>query len=207
MRRIGITGGIACGKSEVVAQLRKLGAAVTDADEISRALTAEGGEALRDIMRVFGLSYFDGEGRLNRRKLGQTVFVNASSRKKLEDIIHPLVKAQMEAELAAFAAEGRAIAFLDIPLLYEAGMEGMCDAVWVVTAPYSVQLDRLIKRDGLTRREANDRIRSQMPAGQKAALADVVIRNEGSVAALAAQVTRLYNELSRDGQPPGKDAQ
>ena len=197
MRRIGITGGIACGKSEVTRRLRELGAAVTDADAISRVLTAEGGEALGEIRRAFGLSYFDEQDRLNRRKLAQTVFADSSARKTLEDILHPLVRAQIERELAAFEAAGNAVAFLDVPLLYEAGMEALCDSVWVVDAPREAQLRRLAGRDGLTEEEAEVRMLNQMPTREKAERADTVLRNDGSLCALRRQVTEHYQNAVR----------
>jgi dephospho-CoA kinase len=197
MKRIGITGGIACGKSEAVRFLRSAGAAVTDADAISNNLTAQGGAALEAVREVFWPSYFDGLGRLDRRKLGALVFGDAEARKRLEAILHPMVRRAMESELAAFEAQGYAAAFLDIPLLYESGMQGMCDAVWVITAPPDQQLQRLMRRDGLSREEALARIASQMPTEEKAALADEVIDNSGSPAQLEERVLALYRRQTR----------
>ncbi len=195
MKRIGITGGIACGKSTAVAYLRSAGAAVTDADAISRNLTAEGGAALEAVRDAFGPSYFDDLGRLDRRRLGALVFGDAAARKRLEAILHPMVREEMERRLSAFEAQGYAVAFLDIPLLYESGMQNMCDAVWVITAPAPVQLARLMRRDGLSREEALARIASQMPLSEKAALADEVIGNAGDPKRLEERVLSLYEAV------------
>jgi dephospho-CoA kinase len=202
MKRIGITGGIASGKSAAVGILRSAGAAVADADEISRALTAEGGAALDAVKDAFGPSYFDGMGRLDRRKLGALVFGDAAARRRLEAILHPMVRAEMERRLEAFQTLGHTAAFLDIPLLYESGMQAMCDAVWVIAAPQETQLARLMARDGWTREEALARMRSQMPLCQKAAMADEVIENSGDLSRLKECVLALYERYKgSDGEP------
>ncbi len=192
MKKIGVTGGIACGKSEAIAFLRSLGAAVTDADMLSRAATAPGGEALPAIRDAFGMSYFDDQGRLNRRMLGTLVFADEAARHKLEGIVHPIVEASMRRELADFEQQGFRLAFLDIPLLYEAKLEGMCDEIWVVSAPRKVQLARIAARDGLTSDEAVARIDSQMPLMQKEALADQVIVNDSTLNAFRTRIKALY---------------
>jgi dephospho-CoA kinase len=192
MKRIGITGGIACGKSEVVRILRGFGAKVTDADALSRQATAPGGAALPGIRAAFGLSYFDEMGRLDRRMLGDLVFRDASARKRLETIIHPIVREDMERELATFEREGANVAFLDIPLLYETSMQEMCDLVWVVAAPEALQVKRIIARDGLTEGDALARVHSQMPTQEKAALADVVLWNDGTLADLCERVEAAW---------------
>ena len=164
---LGLTGGIACGKSHVAAELRALGVPVLDADAISRAVTAEGGEALPAIRAAFGEGVFDGDA-LDRRALGRIVFADDEKRRRLEEIIHPLVTARM---LRETAEAGAPIVGWDVPLLYETGLDALCDEVWCAWIPRAVQLSRLMARDGLTRAEAEDRIRSQMSAWKKRRLA------------------------------------
>ena len=128
---IGLTGGIACGKSHVARELRSLGVPVLDADAISRGVTAPGGAALPAIRAAFGDEVFQGES-LDRRALGALVFGDAQKRRQLEEIIHPLVIAQMQRETEEANA---AVVGWDVPLLYETGMDARCDEVWCVYVP------------------------------------------------------------------------
>lgn len=164
MRIIGLTGGIATGKTTAANALAEMGAKVIDADAISRALSAPGGEAAEAILKAFGT--------LDRAALGRLVFADEDARHALEAILHPLVRRKMEAEIESAQSP---IVVLDVPLLFEAGMEDMADEVWVTTAPRETQIARVMARDGKTRAEAEARIKSQMPASEKLRRADAVI--------------------------------
>lgn len=171
---IGLTGGIACGKSTVARYLRTLGVPVLDADAISHELTAEGGEALPQIRAAFGDDVFDGE-RLNRRALGQRVFGHPEQLEKLNAILHPLVIGRMQ---RLTEESGAAVLLWDVPLLFETGMDRLCDETWCVTVKRGTQIRRIHRRDQLPAREAEARIDAQMPLEEKARRADHVIQND-----------------------------
>lgn len=197
---IGLTGGIACGKSNLSAALRDAGAQVIDADALSRASTAPGGPALPAIRAAFGDGVFDGD-RLNRRALGQRVFSDASARETLNRIIHPLVLSQMRRKIDS--RDG--IVFLDVPLLYECGIDRWCNEVWCAYVPMAEQLRRLRARDGLTVREARARVRAQMPPLEKARRADQIIRTDGSRESSAQFVLSLWQaRLAKLSQAKGE---
>ena len=163
MRVIAITGGIGSGKTTVAGWIRKTGVPVVDADRISRALTAQDGQALPLIRQAFGDGVFHPDGTLDRAALAALVFTeDPAPRKTLERILHPMVIARMQGELAALKAQGTPIAVTEVPLLYEAGAQGMADAVLCVTAREETRLNRLMARSGLTRAQALARM--QCPA-------------------------------------------
>jgi dephospho-CoA kinase len=173
MFTIGLTGGIACGKTTLAHALRCLGAPVVDADEIAHSLTKPGGAALPGIRKRFGNVLFHGEV-LDRAQLGELVFSDPAARQALEAIVHPLVIQAMERCQAALAQMGACAAVLDVPLLFETGLEGMASEIWVAYLPQAEQLRRLMARDGLTEPQALARIRSQMPLRDKCRRADVL---------------------------------
>ena len=198
--RIGLTGGIACGKSNVSACLRDLGAVIIDGDVLSRELTAPGGAALPDIRQVFGGGVFHPDGTLNRRALGAAVFGHDDMRKKLDGIMQPLLLTMILRSIEDARQAGAAMCVLDMPLLYEVGLDRLCDRVWCVYIPEEMQLERLMARDGFTREEASARLRSQMPAAEKAKRADVVIDTSGSIEYTCSMIPALYKaELARQG--------
>lgn len=190
---IGLTGGIACGKSHLSAVLKDYGATVIDADEISRSLTAPGGPALPKIRERFGDSVFDGAD-LNRQRLAARVFSQPEELAALNAIVHPLVFQEIDAQMALHRDKPALV--VDLPLLYETGFENRCNTVWVAHAPPKLQLRRLINR-GLSREEAQARIDSQMPAAAKAQRADHVIETTGSKQESAQAVIRLYEAFLR----------
>lgn len=191
--KIGLTGSIACGKSAVSQYLRELGYFVADADAISRSLTAPGGRALPLLREAFGDGIFDGDV-LNRRRLGDIVFGDADRRAQLNAILHPLILSTFQAELEAHDAPD-ALAFGDVPLLYECNMAQMFDRIMVVSAPRETQIARLLSRDGLSREDAERRIDAQMPLAQKCALADAVINTDGPMENTRAQVRALIDSI------------
>ena len=187
---IGLTGGIACGKSNLSRTLRENGVPVVDADEISRAMTAPGGLALPLIREAFGDTVFDGEV-LNRPALSDAVFSDPEALKKLNETLHPLIFAEMRRRMAL--VPGAVV--LDVPLLFEAGLADWCDEIWCAWAPQKEQIKRLRKR-GLTVRKALQRIHAQMPTLEKRRKSDFVIRTEGT----KAESGQLALALWRDAQ-------
>jgi dephospho-CoA kinase len=195
MRWIGITGGIATGKSEVTKRLRTLGYDVLDADDISHQVTSPGGAALCEIFRVFGDGVKTIDGSLDRKVLGALVFGQVDARRQLEAIIHPLVRAQVAAEKLRLKQQGKTIAFYDVPLLYEKHMEKDFDEVVVVATDEKLQLQRLMSRNSLTAPEARVRLQTQIPIQEKAKKTKYVIHNTKDLGFLNSEVDRVLHEL------------
>lgn len=172
---IGLTGGIACGKSNISRSLRAAGVPVIDADEISRNLTAPGGPALPAIREEWGEKVFAGV-ELNRRALSDIVFSDPAERDKLNAIIHPMVLSEIHRQMDE--TEGPVV--MDVPLLYEVGMDSWCDEIWCAYAPQKEQVRRVRKRGQITWAEALRRIHSQMPVMEKRRRADHTIRTTGT---------------------------
>ena len=189
---LGLTGGIACGKSTISQTLSELGAVIVDGDLLSRELTADGGAALPDIRAAFGDGVFHPDGTLNRRALGAVVFADDSARDKLDAIMQPLLLTLILRDIEDARINGTAVCVLDMPLLFEKGLEKLCDRVWCACIPRETQLARLMERDGFTREEAEARLRSQLPAEEKAARADVVIDTSGPIDYTKEYVISLY---------------
>jgi len=195
VRLVGLTGGIASGKSTFSALLRARGVPVVDADALARAVVAPGSPALARIVEAFGAEALSADGSLDRRWVGARVFADADERRRLEAITHPAIRRAMVEEIDRLAAAGQSLAFYDVPLLYEAGLEGTVESVVVVWTPRAVQLERLVRRDGLSPAEAEARLGAQLPLDEKAARADFVVENEGPPEALAAKADRLLADL------------
>ena len=181
MRIIGLTGSIACGKSTVSSFLMARGFPVVDGDRLSRRLTETGSPVLEIIRQTFGPDFFYEDGSLNRRRLGQLVFSNPQARQELDQLMAPWLLSATRRSLEEIRSSGSPLCFLDMPLLFEKDYDRLCDSVWVVWLPEEVQLSRLISRDGFSREEAFSRIRSVLSSDEKAARADRVIDNSGSV--------------------------
>lgn len=190
---LGLTGGIACGKTTAARYLHDLGVPVLDADAVSHSLTAENGEALPAIREAFGDSVFIGE-QLDRRALGKIVFSDADKRRILEEILHPMIIENMKRETEALGAP---IVVWDVPLLYEVGMDAECDEVWCCYVSETEQASRVMQRDGLSREEALARMNSQMPLKEKCQRATHTIHTGGSLAETRRRVRGLLNELRR----------
>ena len=195
MRLIGLTGGIASGKSTFAAALRRRGAAVIDADALARAAVAKGSPALAEVASAFGPEVLAEDGALDRARMAARVFADPGARARLEAIVHPRVRALFREERDRLAAQGRALAFYDVPLLYEVRLEGEVELVVVVWAPREVQIARLAVRDGLSREAAEARLAAQLPIDEKAARADAVVVNDGDPAELDAKAGRLLRDL------------
>ena len=188
---IGLTGGIASGKTGASEYLGSLGLGVVDADVISRALTAPGGAALPAIRERFGDGVFTASGELDRRALGDIVFSDADRKKELEGIIHPMVQKQA---LEAIRDAAEPIVVLSVPLLFETGMDVLCDEVWVMSVERDAQIMRVMARDRLTREQAIRRIESQMSQEARESRADVVIRTDRDVSETRSQLSALARD-------------
>jgi dephospho-CoA kinase len=192
--RVGLTGGIASGKSTVSAILSELGAVVIDADAIAREVVARGTPGLEAVVAAFGPELLTPEGDLDRPAMGALVFADPESRKRLEAIIHPLVH-RRSAELEAEASD-HAVVVHDIPLLAEVGRAGSFDAVVVVDAPTELQVSRMVEDRGWTREEAESRIAAQASREDRLAIATYVVDNTGTLAELRERVEQVYAELA-----------
>ena len=182
MRVIGLTGGIACGKSTVSAWLKdQPGCRIVDGDLLSRRLTAPQGPALPLIRKAFGDRYFLSDGSLNRRRLGSLVFSDDSARARLDSLMAPLLEQETQNEISLARQEGVPLCFLDYPLLFEKGYDRLCDTVWCVYLPRDLQLQRLMERDGLSEEEARERMDAVLSSEEKASRSQVVIDNSGSI--------------------------
>ena len=197
MRLLGLTGGIATGKSTFAEALRARGVPVVDADALARAAVAPGAPALAEIARTFGPGVLAPDGGLDRKKMAAIVFSDPDARRRLEAITHPAVRRAMADETARLAAAGHDLAFYDTPLLFEVGLDAAVDAVVVVWAPPAVQRARLASRDGLGPAEADARLAAQLPVDEKAARADFVVENVGARDELGPKAERLLADLRR----------
>jgi dephospho-CoA kinase len=191
---VGLTGGIASGKTTAGERLKSLGAIVIDADEISRELTAEGSEALPAIRDAFGDDIIN-NGALDRKALAGRVFSDINARRALEAILHPMIQRRMIHQIDAAAEAGERAVFLSAPLLFESGMDALCDQVWLMALNADEQIKRAMARDKITEEEANARIRSQMPIEEKAKRADVKIRADQPIQHTMQEIDSLYNDL------------
>ena len=200
MRVIGITGGIGSGKTTVAALYRSLGVPVIDADAISRALTAPCGEALPAIREAFDEGVFHPDGTLNRAALAKIVFSDdPAPRVKLNGILHPMIKYRLLAELEAFRTAGVPVTLIDVPLLFEAGIDRLCDAVICVTAPEAVQIRRIMGRDHIPREEALRRIRSQNPQERTKSQSDYVLNTDAPMGKTRERALALWQQVLTDG--------
>ncbi|WP_110238631.1 dephospho-CoA kinase [Nocardioides gilvus] len=191
--RVGLTGGVASGKSTVSARLAELGAVVVDADLLARAVVGPGTPGLAAVVEEFGEGVLTPEGLLDRPALGSLVFADESRRKALEAILHPLIRAA-GAELEAAAPEG-AVVVHDIPLLAETGQAGAFDAVVVVDVPVEVQIQRMVEQRGMSLADARARVAAQASREERLAIADFVIDNTGDLGALEARVDEIHEAL------------
>ncbi|MGF9785907.1 dephospho-CoA kinase [Bacillus velezensis] len=178
---IGLTGGIASGKSTVARMLIDKKITVIDADVIAKQAVEKGMPAYGQIVEAFGKDILLENGGIDRKKLGSIVFTDEQKRLKLNQIVHPAVRAEMLKQRDEAVARKEQFVVLDIPLLYESGLDYLVGKVLVVTVPADIQLKRLIERNSLTEEEAMSRITSQMPLADKTKKADAVIDNSGSL--------------------------
>lgn len=195
MRLLGLTGGIASGKSTFARLLRDRGLPVVEADVLARRVVEPGTPALAAIVEAFGPGVLDPGGALDRRRLGARVFADPVARRELERITHPAIRREMAEEVLRLAATKHPLAFYDAPLLYEVGLDTALDAVVVVYAPPEVQRVRLVLRDAISEAEADARLVAQLPIDDKARRADFVVDNAGPPDALGEKADRLLADL------------
>lgn len=195
---IGLTGGIATGKSTVAGMFAELGAYRIDTDRLARIVVEPGQPAWEAIIRYFGNGVADPSGRLDRKKLGAIVFADAEKRDILNRITHPAVRALLREELVRARELGSCVALVEVPLLFEAGFERDVDKVIVTATKEETQISRLMTREPLSREEALQRIKAQMPLREKVARADYVIDNDGAEAATYLQVKEIWQKLRQE---------
>ena len=193
MLRVGLTGGIGAGKSEVSRRLAAQGAVVIDADAIARQVVEPGTDGLAEVVAAFGRKVLRPDGGLDRARLGDIVFADQDLRNKLNAIIHPRVAGRMGELERAVAPDS--IVVHDVPLIAENGRADAFDVVVVVDAPPRVQIERLVRHRDMTREQARARMAAQVTREQRLAIADIVIDNSGSLAELDRQAGDLWSEL------------
>jgi len=191
---IGLTGGIASGKSTVSGMLQSLGLSVIDADVIAREVVEIGEEAYKEIVVTFGEDILLPNRTINRQKLGGLIFHNQFLREELNKIVHPAVRKRMIQQKEKLFKQGKDIVFLDIPLLFESKLTYLVDKTLLVYVKPEIQLKRLMLRNNLTEKEALARISSQMPIDDKVSLADAVLDNNGTFDMTKSQLLSLLNK-------------
>ncbi|MDA1477575.1 dephospho-CoA kinase [Bacillus changyiensis] len=194
---IGLTGGIASGKSTVAQMFQKRGITVVDADFIAKEVVEKGKAAYQKMVEVFGEKILLDNGDIDRKKLGTLVFTNEDKRKQLNEIVHPEVRKAMIKQRDQAIQANEQIVVLDIPLLYESRLESLTDKVLVVWVPKHLQLERLMKRNQLTEEEAKNRINAQLSLDEKKQKADVVIDNSGSLENTKQQFEELFDQCKK----------
>jgi dephospho-CoA kinase len=193
---VGLTGGVATGKSTVAKMFKQCGAAVINADLLARQVVEPGKPAWRAIIKLFGRTVLNQDRSLDRQTLGSIVFHNPKKRRQLERIIHPRVAREQQRLVHRIAKRNpHAVVIYEVPLLFEAGVDKRVDKIIVVTVDRNTQIARLSKRNGLSRAEALRRIRSQMPLAKKIQQADHVLNGTLSRPSLRKQVGQLFNSL------------
>jgi len=193
---VGLTGGIASGKSTVSGYLKALGAAVIDADLMAKEMVQLNTPALQEITAYFGEGILDNTGQLERKKLAQRIFNSKKDREKLNSILHPRIIRKVQDLIAEYKQEGKVpLIVVDAPLLLETGMQNLVDEVWVVAVAKEVQIARLVKRDGITQEEAEARLNTQMALVDKLKNAHRIIDNSKEIIHTLATLDELWAKV------------
>ncbi|MEM7433733.1 MAG: dephospho-CoA kinase [Myxococcota bacterium] len=192
---VGLTGGIACGKTTVASMFGELGIPVIDADDLAREVVEPGTPGLARVVAEFGEQVLDGAGQLDRKRLADVVFDDDDARKRLNAILHPLIGAAGATHIAELQTHPAPYILYEAALLVETGSYKAFGALVVVSADPRVQKERLVKRDGLSDEEADARIASQLPLSEKEAVADYVVANDGVLADTQARVSEVHAAL------------
>lgn len=196
MKWLGLTGGIASGKSEVTRILNQKGIPVVDADQVAREVVIPGSQGLSQVVKAFGPTILNPDGSLDRTKLGKLVFSNTSQLKQLETILHPLIQARVKKLRHQLEEKQVSVAFYDVPLLFEKSLQAQFDGVLVVWCQPAQQLKRLMLRDGLSESQAQSRLDLQLPIDQKKSRSDWVIDNSGSADLLPGKVSEILQKIN-----------
>lgn len=194
---IGLTGGIASGKSTISNIFKEVGWPVIDADQTARQVVMPGSLGLAQIVSRFGSQVLQPDGTLDRAALGSMVFDDPQNLSDLDQIEHPLIMAAIDKQLAGLKKQGLPVVVLDVPLLFETGMDQECDLTVLAVVDHKTQLERLMKRDHCSKAAALKRINAQMPLEEKMRRADVTIDNNGSLAQTRLQVAKLVERVSQ----------
>jgi len=195
MKWVGLTGGIATGKSTVARLFRERGIPVVDADQIAKEVVKKGSTGLESVLSHFGRDLTDAQGNLDRKKLGRIVFGSPGKLTELEKILHPEIKLQTARLKKQLQDQGHSVAVYDVPLLFEKNMIKDFDAIIVVTIPEKEQIRRLKERDQLSDQDIQDRLRTQLPMAHKEERAHYVIKNEGSIEDLEKSVRQVLVKI------------
>jgi dephospho-CoA kinase len=195
MKLVGLTGGVGSGKTTVAEMLRELGAQVVDADEAAHAVYEPGSPGFDAVVREFGAEFVEG-GRIDRSRLGELVFRDDDARRRLNSIVHPLVRDWMALRTAEAAERGAEVVVQDVPLLFENGLERLFSTVVLVYVPEEVQVERLVSGRGFTPERARAMIAAQMPIENKRGLAHHVINNSATREETLAQVRAIWKQLT-----------
>ncbi len=203
MLRVGLTGGIATGKTYCLRRFARHGAAVVDADRLARDAVVPGSPALAAVAARFGPAMLGPDGALDRSRLAAVVFADEGARRDLEAIVHPVVYRMIEEWFAGIEADGRRLGIADIPLLFETGRAEAFDRVVVAACPPETQVRRLMERDGLSEEAAHGRLAAQWPIAEKRRAADFVIDTGGTPARTDARVDTVWAALQAAARSPG----
>ncbi|MDF7639183.1 dephospho-CoA kinase [Lactobacillus sp. ESL0791] len=195
---LGLTGGIASGKSTADRFFSRQGIPVIDSDQIAHDLLNVGQPSWQQVKKHFGKEFLNVDQTVNRKKLGELVFSDPKQLQVLNELTHPLIDRELAAEIKMQRQKRASLLIVDIPLLFEAGMSAQFDATLLITVPQSVQLARLMARNGLTKEEAQARIASQMPLSAKEELATYVVVNTGTIKELEAKLTQLLKQIKKE---------
>lgn len=196
---VGLTGGIASGKSTIADMFKREGAYIIDIDMISRDVVKPGKPAWQDVVHIFGKEVLNEDQTLNRKKVGDIVFSDAEKRKKLEEIIHPKITAETLMKINEIAKkDNQAIVIIDTPLLIETDKQDTVNKVVLVYTSPQGQIERLVKRDGLSLEDAHKRLTSQMPIENKKKYAHYIINNEEPLKEIQKRVKEIFRELKKE---------
>ncbi|MCK8815796.1 dephospho-CoA kinase [Natroniella sulfidigena] len=197
--KIGLTGGIASGKSTVADYLEQLGATVLDADKIAHRLMEPQQEAWQKVVEYFGEEILLTNKQIDRNKLGEIIFNDPNAKEKLDQLTHPIIIKEIEESLKRLEQK-KEIIIVEVPLLIEAGMEDLFEEVWLVYLPREAQIERLMARNNLDYQAAVARVESQMPLAEKKDYADLIINNDLSEQELKEELRQLWNEINLNNE-------
>ena len=197
---IGLTGGIASGKSTISSMLKELGASIVDADLIARSVVQKGEKAYNEIVQYFGEKILMPNGEINRKKLGHIVFSDHAKLEKLSSITHPQIINKIKEKVEEYRSEGAKVIVIDAAILIESGLNSYCDSIWLVSVDKEIQLSRLMERDKFAYIDALNRINAQYSIEEKVQFADVIIDNSKPIEEVKKKIKELWNIIIQRGE-------